>query len=111
MRAEHPLPANRRRSRGKNRDGCVLFIPGPNLLVSCQGVSFGGNVTFAVGCSAPRRAIRYGAKYARTSTTRWTGLLENELMEPFAVGTIAMLEVTAPSSAFKVATPGWLCPC
>src|SRR4051794_1678095 len=40
-----------------------------------------------------------------------TGLLGNALMFPFVVGTIAMLDVTHPSTAFNVATVGCVAPC
>ena len=35
---------------------------------------------------------------------------ENASMLPLLVGTMAMLEVMAPSRAFRVETPGWLHP-
>lgn len=48
----------------------------------------------------------YGAKYPEISRTSCTGFDANELIKPFVVGTIAMLEVTAPSGAFSVETRG-----
>src|ERR1035438_5523772 len=38
-------------------------------------------------------------------------LLANALIDPFVVGTIAMFDVIAASSAFSVATTGRTCPC
>ena len=48
----------------------------------------------------------YGAKYPEISRTKCTGFDPKELIKPFVVGTIAMLEVTAPSCAFSVETSG-----
>jgi hypothetical protein len=53
----------------------------------------------------PMRA-GYGAKKPKMSSTRWVGSDANALTEPFLVGTIAMFEVIAPSTAFSVATTG-----
>ena len=48
----------------------------------------------------------YGAKKPNMSSTRCVGLDGNTEIEPFVVGTIAMLLVMAPSRAFSVAASG-----
>ena len=45
------------------------------------------------------------------SSTRCTGFDANELIKPFAVGTIARFDVTTPSLAFNVETRGRAVPC
>ena len=55
--------------------------------------------------SIPARSP-YGAKNPKTSRINCAGLLGDALMEPLVVGTMARLEVTAPSPAFKVETSG-----
>jgi len=68
--------------------------------------------TFLNSCSFPKFAAKpfcfdYGArKYPEMSITTCVGFDPKMLMEPFAVGTIAMLDVIAPSMAFRVETSG-----
>jgi hypothetical protein len=50
--------------------------------------------------------LYYGTKYPEMSMTTCVGWDPKMLMDPFVVGTIAMLDVTAPSMAFKVETSG-----
>jgi hypothetical protein len=45
-------------------------------------------------------------KYPEMSMTRCVGFDPKILMDPFAAGTIARLEVIAPSMAFRVETSG-----
>ena len=44
------------------------------------------------------------------SRISWVELEEKASMFPLLVGTMAMLEVMAPSVAFKVETVGWFSP-
>jgi len=53
----------------------------------------------------------YCAKYPKMSITTCVELLAKALIVPFVVGTIAMFEVIAPSTAFNVDTTGRVCPC
>src|SRR5437763_1771512 len=55
-----------------------------------------------LGCGG----VPYCPKYPNTSTIRCVGLVAYALMLPLVVGTIARLDVIAPSSALSVATPG-----
>jgi len=47
-----------------------------------------------------------GAKYPEISRIKWDACGTKALTEPLVVGTIAMLEVIAPSMAFRVETNG-----
>jgi hypothetical protein len=60
---------------------------------------------------APENPSRYGAKNPKISRTKCVGPDAKALTDPFVVGTIAMLDVIAPSNAFNVATPGCGAPC
>ena len=51
-------------------------------------------------------AAAYGAKYPDISRINCTGCDPKALITPFVVGTIAILEVIAPSIAFSVETRG-----
>jgi hypothetical protein len=52
----------------------------------------------------------FGMKYPEISMTRCVGWEPKMLIDPFPAGTIAMLDVTAPSMAFRVETSGWADP-
>src|SRR5438270_11298536 len=56
------------------------------------------------------RAV-YGAKYPDISKIKCTDCDPKPLIKPLVVGTIAMLEVIAPSTAFRVETRGRVVPC
>ena len=53
----------------------------------------------------------YGAKKPDASKMTWVESVAYNRMDPFVVGTNAILEVRVPSPAFKVDTRGWACPC
>jgi hypothetical protein len=48
----------------------------------------------------------YGTKYPEISITTCVGFDPKMLIDPFAAGTIARLEVIAPSMAFRVEASG-----
>ncbi len=51
------------------------------------------------------------AKYPEISTIKCVGLEANALINPFVVGMIAMLELTAPSNELSVEARGCGAPC
>ena len=53
----------------------------------------------------------YGANKPDKSKMTWVDSVTYNRTDPFVVGTNAILEVRAPSPAFKVDTRGWACPC
>src|SRR5690349_13826444 len=71
-----------------------------------QWLSVSSVVRFLLFC------FDYGArKYPEISMTTCVGFDPKILIDPFAAGTIARLEVIAPSPAFRVETNGLTAPC
>ena len=89
-----------------NRSESGLWQVG--ISTNCEG----NESTFHNSCSFAKFAARffrfgYGArKYPEMSMTTCVGSDPKILMDPFAAGTIARLEVIAPSPAFRVETSG-----
>jgi hypothetical protein len=50
--------------------------------------------------------LNQGAKYPKISSTRCVGFEANASIEPLFVGTMARFDVTKPSPALRVETPG-----
>jgi hypothetical protein len=98
--------------------------PSQHLLVDGTGRVFGGppgtdksgpqgnqHLRHAAVTNGPAAASAfYGAKYPEESTINCVELEENAVMPPLIVGTIARLEVTAPSPALRVETGGCASP-
>src|ERR1700739_3321275 len=70
-----------------------------------QCLSWSSVVRFLLFCFC------YGTKYPEISMTTCVGFDPKMLIDPFAAGTIARLDVIAPSIAFSVEASGWLEPC
>ena len=77
-----------------------------NALIECPALAISekpGIVEVLLGAA-------YGAKYPDISRIKSTGCDPKALIAPFTVGTIAILDVIAPSMAFSVETSGCVVP-
>jgi hypothetical protein len=95
-----------------NFDGLGNSNPGATF---DHGDVVAGDLAQVHSVSTPRQPnfsslAAYGAKYPERSKISCVGLVANALTHPLLVGGIAIFEVIAPSSAFKVETTGIICP-